>query len=76
MRRAHTILLEEILVSGLFPGDKALDDLRARRAEGFDDAMGIVQAVSAEWRLCQESDEGWWWCGQPRSDNVTVLAVA
>ncbi len=57
LRRIHGIPQGEILASGLFPGDRSPDDLRARLAEAFDDAVGAVRAASDAWGLATGPDE-------------------
>ena len=45
LRRIHAIPQGEIVASGLFPGDRTPGDLRARLAEGFDDATTALAAA-------------------------------
>jgi len=53
LRRIHAIPQGELAASGLFPGDQSADDLRARLAEAFDDAIAAVHATEGTWGLPQ-----------------------
>jgi hygromycin-B 7''-O-kinase len=57
LRRIHGIPQGEIVASGLFPGDQAPGDLRARLVEGFDDAVGMVRAAGDAWGLVIAPEE-------------------
>jgi hygromycin-B 7''-O-kinase len=57
LRRIHGIPQGELVASGLFPGDRSPDDLRARLAEAFDDAVAAVRASPAAWGLAIGPDE-------------------
>ncbi len=56
LRRIHAIPQGEIVASGLFPGDQSGDDLHARIAEAFDDAVTAMHATEGAWVL-EESPE-------------------
>lgn len=56
LRRIHAIPQGEIVASELFPGDQSGDDLHARIAEAFDDAVTAVRATEGAWGL-KESPE-------------------
>lgn len=51
LRRIHGIPQGEIAASGLFPGDRSPDDLRARLAEAFDDAVAALASTGDAWDL-------------------------
>lgn len=51
LRRIHGIPQGEFAASGLFPGDRSPEDLRARLAEGFDDAVAALASAGDAWDL-------------------------
>lgn len=51
LRRIHGIPQGEIVASGLFPGDRSPDDLRARLAEAFDDTVAALAPAGDAWHL-------------------------
>jgi len=51
LREIHTVPQEPLLASGLFPGDRTADDLRARLAEAFDDVLAVLQRAGIVWPL-------------------------
>src|SRR4051812_25814197 len=57
LRRIHAIPQGEIVASGLFPGDQSGDDLHARIAEAFDDAVTAIHATEGAWGLSQTPEQ-------------------
>jgi len=53
LRRIHAIPQGEMAASGLIPGDQSADDLHARIAEAFDDAIAAVHATGVTWGPAQ-----------------------
>lgn len=51
LREIHTVPQEPLVTSGLFPGDRTADDLRARLAEAFDDVLPLLQRAGTVWPL-------------------------
>jgi hygromycin-B 7''-O-kinase len=57
LRRIHAIPQAEMTASGLFPGDQSSDDLHARLAEAFDDAVTAIHASEGARGLAQAPEE-------------------
>jgi len=57
LRRIHAIPQDEIVASGLFPGDQSGDDLHARLTEAFSDAIAAVRATEGAWGLEQTPED-------------------
>ena len=51
LREIHAVPQEPLVASGLFPGDRTADDLRARLAEAFDDVLPLFQRAGIVWSL-------------------------
>ncbi len=51
LREVHAVSQEPLLESGLFPGDRTADELRARLAEAFDDVLPLLQRAGTVWPL-------------------------
>lgn len=51
LRRIHAIPQDEIMASGLFPGDQSANDLHTRLREAFDDAIAAMRAMEGAWGL-------------------------
>jgi aminoglycoside phosphotransferase len=48
--RIHRVPQEPLRASGLFPGDRTADDLRARLREAFDDTLDVLRADRQGWQ--------------------------
>lgn len=49
LHRIHRLPQEPLRASGLFPGDRTADDLRARLYEAFDDTLEALDAAASSW---------------------------
>jgi aminoglycoside phosphotransferase (APT) family kinase protein len=65
LREIHTVPQEPLLASGLFPGDRTVEDLQARLAEAFDEILARLEGAGAGWMLDRA----------PRAVADTVLAT-
>lgn len=57
LRRIHEIPQQRLLVSGLFPSDRSLDDLRARLSSRFARLAGVIKTTPDEWPLAQSPQD-------------------
>ncbi len=57
LRRIHAIPQDELLTSGLFPGDRSPDDLRSRLTEAFAEALAAVHSAAGAWTLSPSPEE-------------------
>jgi Ser/Thr protein kinase RdoA (MazF antagonist) len=53
LREIHALPQESLAASGLFPGDRTVDDLRARLAEAFDEALAALEHAGGRWQLAR-----------------------